>query len=250
TSVVYSRTDNSVGCTLSNATTSSNRPNARFGLCVPNLTGATYSWNSPGTASISNPTNKNTTAQIFGTTTFIVDVSQGACAGQGFVTVVADTTVFIVAGPDTALCSAVPIQLFANATGNPGPIQLTCGNNSRACTATDATTYTIGTNGGVTTTTTPFKAQEQEARLQILLRASELSNAGFTSGIIRSLAFNVTSKNSSVAFNQFTVRMGCTTASELTANFTSGLTEVFSPKPVNTAAGWNTLTFDNTFDWD
>jgi len=249
-SVLYRNVDNSVGCNLTSPLANTNRPNTRFGLCTQTLAGATINWTSPATATISTPSAQQTSARVFGTTSFVVDVTQGGCAGQGFVTVITDTSVFITAGPDTALCNATPIQLFSNAVGTPGPIQLTCGSNARACSSAGATTYTLGTNGGVTTVTTPFRGQEQEARIQILLRQSELSAAGLTAGIIRSLAFNVSSKNSTVAFNQYTIRIGCTNQTTIPSTFTSGLTEVFSPKPVNTVAGWNTLTFDNTYDWD
>jgi gliding motility-associated-like protein len=249
-SVIYRNVDNSVGCNLTSPFATTTRPNTRFGHCTQTLVGATILWTSPSTATIQSPTSEQTQARVFGTTSFVVDVTQSGCAGQGFVTVVSDTSVFIIAGPDTALCNQTPIQLFSNAVGTPGPIQLSCGTNARTCNAGTANTYTIGSNGGVTTSTTPFRAQEQEARLQILLRSNELSAAGFSAGIIRSIGFNVTSKNSSVAFNQFTIRIGCTNQTTIPNTFITGLTEVFSPKPVNTAVGWNTLNFDNTYDWD
>lgn len=249
-SVIYRNVDNNTGCNLTSPSTTSQRPNTRFGFCTPTLNNATITWSAPATALIQSPNTQQTSAQVLGTTTFIVDVSQGACAGQGFVTVVADTTIQLTAGPDTALCSPAPIQLQATATGTPGPIALTCGANGRACGAANATTYTIGTNGGVTTSTSPFRAQEQEGRVQILLRSSELNAAGITRGTIRSVQFNVTTKNSSTAFNQFTIRMGCTNQTTLSTTFLSGLTQVFNPKPINTIAGWNSFALDNTFDWD
>ncbi len=249
-SVIYRNVDNSAGCNLTAPTVTTERPNTRFGFCSPTLNNATITWSAPSTALVQSPNAQQTSAQVLGTTTFIVDVSQGACAGQGFVTVVADTTIQLTAGPDTALCSPASIQLFANAVGTPGPIALTCGANGRTCSAANATTYTVGTNGGVTTSTSPFRGQEQEGRLQILLRSSELNAAGITRGIIRSIQFNVATKNSSVAFNQFTVRMGCTNQTTLSNTFLSGLTQVFNPKPINTIAGWNSFALDNTYDWD
>lgn len=250
-SVLYNNVDGAVGCNLSLPTVSAQRPNTRFGICAQSLNNATINWTvSSGNATILTPTSQQTNARILGTTTFVVNVSQGGCSGQGFVSVVADTTVSITAGPDTAFCSQTPVQLFANSVGTPGPIQLTCGVNNRACASGSATVYTIGSNAGVTSSTTPFIGQEQEGRTQILLRSSELNAAGFTAGIIRSLAFNISSKNSSAPFNQFTIRIGCTSATALNAAFTSGLTQVFNPKPISTTIGWNTFTFDNTYDWD
>jgi gliding motility-associated-like protein len=163
---------------------------------------------------------------------------------------VADTTIQLAAGPDTALCSPAAIQLFANAVGTPGPIALTCGTNARVCSAANATIFTIGTNGGVSTSTSPFKAQEQEGRVQILLRASELNAVGLTKGTIRSIQFNVATKNSTTAFNQFTIRMGCTNATTVNNTFVAGLAQVFNPKPVNTVANWNSFVLDNSYDWD
>jgi gliding motility-associated-like protein len=248
--VLYRNVDNNVGCNLTAPTATGTRPNTRFGFCTQTLNGATINWTSPATATILSPSSDQTSARVFGTTPFVVSVTQGGCTGQALVNVITDTSVYITAGPDTALCSSMPVQLFSNAVGTPGPIQLTCGTNARPCTAGGATTYSIGNNGGVTTSTTPFRGQEQEARMQILIRQNELSAAGLTAGILRSIAFNVSSKNSTVSFNQFTIRIGCTNQTTVSTAFSSGLSEVFSPKPVNTIVGWNTLSFDNTYDWD
>jgi hypothetical protein len=81
-SVVYRNVDNSAGCNLTSPTTSTERPNTRFGFCSPTLNNATIAWAPSPTAIIQTPSAQQTSAQIFGTTTFIVDVSQGACAGQ------------------------------------------------------------------------------------------------------------------------------------------------------------------------
>lgn len=248
-SVLYRNVDNAVGCNLTNPTATTTRPNTRFGLCVQTLQGSTITWTSTPAAIIQSPNSETTQATVSATTTFVVNVSRSGCVGQAFATVVTDNSLSISAGPDTALCNPTSIQLYAQAIGTPGPIQLSCGANGRPCNAATANIYTIGNNSGVTSTTTPFRGQEQEARIQILLRSNELTAAGFSAGIISSIAFNVTSKNSTVAFNQFTVRIGCTNLTSLSGTFVTGLTQVFNPKPVTTVSGWNTLNFDNTFDW-
>lgn len=249
-SVLFRNVDGASGCTLTGPLIDTRRPNIRFGLCIPTLNNPIITWSSPNTAIIPNPNLPQATAQLFGTTTFIVNVEDGACAGQGFVTVIVDTTVTLDAGPDTSLCNIVPIQLFANATGTPGPIALNCGTNGRTCSGANAITYTLGNSGGINSITSPFKAQEEVGRLQFLVRASELNTIGFTAGIIRSLQFNIASKNSTVSFNQFTIRMGCTGQTTIPTTFTSGLAEVFSPKTITTITGWNSFAFDNTYDWD
>lgn len=247
TSVAYDYTDGASGCTLAGPTTGSDRANTRFSICQQSITNATISW-SPS-AGVQFPNQATTLAQVFGTTTYIVDVDEGGCVGQGFVTVTVDTTVIVQAAPDTSLCLPAPVQLTANAYGTPSPIQLTCGTNGTPVSA--VTNYSLGTGTSVTSTPTPFKGSFHDGRLQMLVRKSELSALGIERGIFTSISFNVAFKNSTQPFKGFNIKMGCTSSDELTGTaFVTGLTAVFNPRDITTTTGWNAFPLDNTYDWD
>lgn len=245
-SVAYDYTDGSSGCSLIGPTTSSDRPNTRFSICQQSITNATISW-SPS-AGMQNPNSPNPLARVFGTTTFIVDVDEGGCVGQGFVDVVVDTTVIVVAEPDTALCMPSPVQLTAVSYGVPSPIQLTCGVNGTPTGASN--NYALGTGTSVTATPTPFKGSFHDNRIQMLVRESELSTLGLERGVFSAISFNVAFKNSTQAFRGFTIKMGCTNADVVGNTFDTNTSIVFTPKDITTTTGWNTFTLDNTYDWD
>ncbi|MDX2003116.1 MAG: gliding motility-associated C-terminal domain-containing protein [Chitinophagales bacterium] len=249
-SVAYVRQDNNANIcvTTTNPTTSTQRPNTRFSICQQGLLpGAVVSWTP--TTGLSNPNDNNPLAQVFNTTTYTANVTEGACVGSGFVTVVVDNSLQLTATPqDTSLCVPTPITLTAAANGIAAPVQLTCGVNGTLCGGPVATD-TVGTAAQLTTATTPYKGSEYEGRIQMLFRGSELQNVGFSRGIINSLAFNVSNKGSAGQFQQFTIRMGCTNSDTL-GSFATTLTDVYGPANVTTVTNWNTYNLTNPFDWD
>ncbi|GIV33612.1 MAG: hypothetical protein KatS3mg031_1147 [Chitinophagales bacterium] len=147
-SVAHDFDDAASGCNLASPFSGVNRPNIRFGVCQRVATNAVISWTP--SAAVDNPSSLSPKAQISGTTTFIANVTEGGCAGQGYATVVVDTTVRITAGPDTSLCLSSPIQLHAVATGVPAPIQLNCGVNGTP--VGTSTIHTVGVGVNVTST--------------------------------------------------------------------------------------------------
>ncbi len=245
-SVAYDYTDGSSGCSLAGPTTSSNRPNTRFSICQQSITNAAISWTP--SANIQNPTSPSPLARVFGSTTFIVDVDEGGCVGQGFVNVVVDTTVLVFAESDTSLCVPEPVQLTATSYGVPSPIQLTCGINGTP--VSTPINYSLGTGTSVTSTPTPFKGSFHDNRVQMLIRKSEMSALALERGIFTSVSFNVAFKNSTQAFKGFTIKMGCTNADDIGNSFDPATFIVFTPKDITTTTGWNTFALDNTYDWD
>jgi len=245
-SVAYDYTDGSSGCSLIGPTTSSDRPNTRFSICQQSITNASINW-SPSVG-MQNPNSPNPLVRVFGSTTFIVDVDEGGCVGQGFVDVVVDTTVIVIAGTDTALCIPTPVQLTAVSYGVPSPIQLTCGINGTPVAASN--NYSLGTGTSVTSTPTPFKGSFHDNRVQMLIRESELSALGLERGVFTALSFNVAFKNSTQAFRGFTIKMGCTNSDVIGNTFDPNMFIVFTPKDITTTTGWNTFALDNTYDWD
>ncbi|HXH18671.1 MAG TPA: hypothetical protein VNJ07_06265, partial [Chitinophagales bacterium] len=245
-SVAYDFDDGVSGCYLSSPAIGSNRPNTRFTVCQQSVSNATIGW-TPA-AGIANPASPTTTAQIFAPTTFIANLSRGGCTGQGYVTVAVDTTVTLVAAPDTSLCYPIPIQLSATPFGTPSPIQLNCGTNGTPVTA--SVIYSISTAAGFTGNPSPFRGSYHDGRVQMLFRKSELNALGMERGIFTSIAFHVAFKNSTQPYKEFTIKMGCTSLDVLGNSFVPGLSVVFDPKNVTTLNGWNTFNFDNHYDWD
>jgi trimeric autotransporter adhesin len=111
--------------------------------------------------------------------------------------------------------------------------------------------FDISTGNTTLTNTSPFRSNKQMFRVQHLYRANELIAAGITSaGFIRSLDFNVLTKNSTKPFNGFTISMGNTTATNLGTGFVSGLlTQVYSGN-YTSQAGSNVFNFTTPFFWD
>jgi hypothetical protein len=97
----------------------------------------------------------------------------------------------------------------------------------------------------------PFIRWYDSFHHQYIVTAAEMIAGGGAPGNIKSIAFNMAAGVANAA-NNYTIRMKNTAATNATAaHDLVGLTEVFSPKNVNSVqAGWNTMTFDRDFEWD
>lgn len=249
TSVRYGRSDSSPQCGITGtATTSSNRPNARFSICQQGIApGAVISWTPAGNI-IGNPNDNNPLARIYSNTTFIVSVDEGGCVGQSSVNAYVDNSLQLSATPvDTGLCNPAPVLIEATAIGTPSPITLSCGANGNIC-GGPSTSFTIGSAAGAANQSTPYAGDDAQ-HIQMLFRGSELTGAGMSSGILTDLVLNITGKNSSGTYNGFTISIGCTNADTLGA-FETGLDVVYGPTNVSTTAGLNTYTLTAPYDWD
>ncbi len=117
------------------------------------------------------------------------------------------------------------------------------------------TTYTIGTGTTANTATgypTPYGNWFWGNRLQVVYRASELSAAGASAGLISSISFNITNLNSLPALDDFEIKIKNDTVDNLDNGWVSGMTTVFTSTsyPPPTSTGWNTHTFTSPFMWD
>ena len=117
------------------------------------------------------------------------------------------------------------------------------------------TTYTIGTGTTANTATgypTPYGNWYWGNRTQFIYRASELTAAGATAGLISSISFNITNLNSLPTLNDFEIKIKNDATNDLSTGWVTGMTTVFSstafPPPAST--GWNTHTFTSPFMWD
>ena len=189
-----------------------------------------------------NPANATANAPAI-TTTYLLTAVQTAgqlCQNQATVVVTTNSLPMInsnVANP-TAICSGGTVNLVAASstltpvTGVPGP----------------------ASTGSNTTTTypSPFGNYYWGAKQQFLYTAAELTAAGFATGNITSLAFDVTTP-STTALTDYTILMKNTSVTALTTTFETGLSQVFYSASYTPSAltGYANNTFNLTpFVWD
>lgn len=118
--------------------------------------------------------------------------------------------------------------------------------------ANGQTLITVGTGtvqNGFTTFPAPYGNANNGARHQMLILASELQASGMAAGEISSVAFDVAAQ-AFIFFEGFTVALGTTSATEMTAAWLPGMTTVHGPLGHADLAGWNTHPFDAPFYWD
>ena len=150
----------------------------------------------------------------------------------------------IVASDDT-ICPNASSQLSVSV------VPTSCGTTNVACNG-NPDTAVIGSGAlNIVTLPTPFSQSSSDARLQILIRASELFNAGMTAGQINGLQFIITSKNSTNPYRNFKISMGCTSSSQFTStSFIGGLNLVYSSAVLYPVLGNNAFNFKTPFNWD
>lgn len=109
---------------------------------------------------------------------------------------------------------------------------------------------TIGT--GTSTMVAPYGTYYMDEKSQFIITKAELVAAGYTSvkNAINAIAFNVFSASGQV-MNDFTIKMGHTTASSFSSNSyinNSSMTTVYSSNET-VVAGWNTHTFTTPYPY-
>jgi len=113
--------------------------------------------------------------------------------------------------------------------------------------------YTIGSGTGSNTGTTyptPYGNWYMGNRLQMIYRASELTAAGASAGVINSIAFNVVNLNAVPALDDFEIKIKNSATNDLDPAFETGLTTVFTTPSYTPTLGWNTHAFSTPFLWD
>lgn len=248
-SVVYQSTGfgTTPGCLLNTfPTTSDLRPNTTFVTCNAPTSNITYTW-TPST-NLSNDTIKEPSAIVNQDITYQLVVDDGRCVGDTTIELRVDSSYYIAAGPDTGVCAGDTVGLFTNLIGDLPPAILACGANPAGC---GTFNFQNGDIGGASTTVTvpnPFYATWEDQRVQYLYLASELQGLGFGPGSITDIALNVASVTGTDP-GDLEVKIGCTSATELTA-FETGLTTVHTSTNFTPIVGWNTFNFSQVYDWD
>ncbi len=210
-----------------------------------------YSWG-PAIGGVISPSSANTEVRPLTTTNYTVTITSSAGC------IIKDTFRVVIEGigpkvniltTGNYLCPGTPVVLTASVSAlSCGPVadpQNPCLPNSNYV-LQDLGTGTANGNFGIT----PYAGAYADARSQFIYRASELQAFGLTAGTITDLAFNVILHGSTSPYNNFSIKMGCTSLSQLTTTFVGGLNTVLAPQPYTAAAGWNTHTLDTAFNWD
>ena len=129
-------------------------------------------------------------------------------------------------------------------------IPANCGISASGCAAT--TSAIVGTGTATNSSTdwpAPYGNWYTAAKHQFLFTATELNAAGITGGKINQIDFNVLAINGITLYHEYTIKMGCTNATNLSA-WESGLFTVYTPKNHTVTTGWNAHLFDSAFEWD
>ncbi len=123
--------------------------------------------------------------------------------------------------------------------------------NETAANGSYINTINSGTQTASLGGSSPVDGTQTDKKAQYLYSAADLLAAGLKAGDITDLAFTVTSKSSSIPFKGFTIQMGPTSASDLSAGFVipTSWTTVTSGD-YNTIYGINQFTIPGGFTWD
>lgn len=197
----------------------------------------TYVW-SPNT----NVSGNATTGWTFNpssTTTYTLTASQSSgalCQTTTTVIVNVNPNPTIIVAPTATICEGTSATLTALTNiSAPGNITLGTGTTLTAATAQP----------------TAFCNRFDQYWNQTVYTAAELNAAGLRAGNITSIAYNITTLGSAANVTNFSVRIGTTTNSVLTASFmTTGLNLVYGPSTYEHAIGVNTITFATPYNWD
>ncbi len=172
-----------------------------------------------------------------GAFTYTLTGVDGGCAATATATVTVNELPNIGSATATpaTVCSGANINLAANiGSGNPGPFVIGAGANT-------------GSSGYYS----PFYHLFGGVKSQFVIRASELTAAGLTSGYITSVALNIGTVGTTYA--GFTVHVGTTANADLSGGLipTASLTQVYSNASLAlTPSSLNTFTFSAPIFWN
>lgn len=171
-----------------------------------------------------------------GSFTYTVTGVDGGCAATATATVTVNNLPLISSATATpaTVCSESPITLTgASVIASAGTTAI----GTQTSTDLGSGVYRYGYGTG-------------DFRHQLLFTAAELNAAGLQAGNITSIAFNVTSVGSGTG-NNYTIKMGNTNATALTATFlTDPTATVYTNAGYTAVNGLNTHTFSTPFNWN
>lgn len=220
--------------------------------CVVNPAGS-YSYNWTPASFMSNPNIANPVLNATASGTYwvhnVVTSALGCTYEDSLQVVISQSAAPVVTATSDTVCLGMSNQLNVEFAST---IPQVCATTNTPCSGTPQTGI-IG-SGTASNSSTGYPAVFGNwywgARHQILFTAAELNAMGFIGGKISSIAFNVSSMNTSVSqYNNFEVRMKCTNATSL-ATWETGMSVVFPAQSYTVTLGWNTIQFTTLYDWD
>ena len=130
-------------------------------------------------------------------------------------------------------------------------IPATCQAVPATCPGTSQVTLGTGTQQN-TTTGYPnvYGNWYWGARHQVLILASELNAMGVYGGVLSSMALNVASISGTTNYQNFSIKMGCTSQNSLNGTWLTGLQSVYSASTYTVQTGWNTHVFNSQYAWN
>ena len=155
----------------------------------------------------------------------------------------------LVSLPDTVLCEGQYLQLVVDNYSNPPAIPVDCGTSPMTCSGNMRVAF-AGTKDSSTAVNTPFSGASQDARAQYIYKAEELRARGLKAGMITTLEWKVTKKQSTLPFDNFTIKVGCTPINDLNTAFLSAALTVYTTPSYSSVAGWNAFNLTTPYNWD
>ena len=233
-------------------------PNDSNGTTIINLTtpfSAPYSYVVNGPVNSNNvlTTSSSATAITISSLapgTYTAVISDGVCIYNNTVTIGVITTNFTMTPTNTVLCFPEEVAVKLD-FGDTAPTS--CALSSGSCSTPNIVQLGFGTAANSTTSYPAIYSNwYQNARHQILYRASELIAAGVQAGKISSISWNISSISGTTAYPNFTIKMKCTSAQDLTSTAfdNTALTQVYFAPTANISVGWNTYNFATAYEWD
>jgi gliding motility-associated-like protein len=208
-----------------------------------------FNWTPSNTLTVDNTFNTVATPEVTTNYVAIVTAANGCTIKDSVVVTISGVGPLVIITSDKDnVCPGDTVQLNAQI------YDLTCGPTIASCSAQNPPTLRNYGTGANTSNSgaTPFQGTNQDARTQILYRASELNSAGINTGTIVGITLSIGTFTSVRAYENFTIKMACTdqTNLSLATGFLPVSTVVFGPTNITTQNGINNFTFSTPYDWD
>lgn len=213
--------------TVSGVTITYNNGSATGPVAMTNTTGNTWTYTIPAAS----PTNTNVSWSVTATNSLGGTKSYTGTSYQ-------DDPNFGITGTGTASVSPVCAG----------------GATSLSAVFSKSGTATIGT--GTTTNSTSssvsawFGTWFGNGHAQILILGTELTSAGLTAGNLTGLNISISSTGSPTTLNNYTLKIGSTSATAITTFQTPTFTTVWGPTNYTPSTTGNNFTFTTPFNWD
>lgn len=213
-----------------------------------------------GTSTVLSTSTSNTTVAVssLAAGSYTATVTDGACIYVNTFNIYSIPASFTVSTTDSLVCFPADTATIHLNYGTVSPNF--CGTDSSLCPST-TTPNTLFTSGpffynATNTYPSPYAGSHYSGKQQFLVKASDLTAAGISAGKISSLAFHITSMNSSPStYPDYQIKMGCAEATHFVSSgtgpsFVTGLQTVYFNASQPVSVGWLTHQFTQAYVWN